>query len=136
MKLCRIAAEDFASHIPAGSGIYRVHCFADDSYTSVMPVQRVLAVDQQGVLYIGKGVPLIRRVTDLKKSILPIYRGKNHICGRRYKNMIYTSFVAQFPAQRLCVSFELTATPERDEQNALIAYATQFGELPPLNRLG
>jgi hypothetical protein len=131
-----ISAANFSANAPTGGGIYRVHCFADHSYASVLPVQRVLGIDTEGVLYIGKADIFASRVAHLKKSILPTYRGSGHICGRRYRNALYSSLAPRFPAHHLCVSFQPDASPQKAEEAALRAYVQQFGELPPLNRLG
>lgn len=113
-----------------------MHCFGDDKRNKVLPVQRVLDIDEEGVLYIGKATVFADRVVNLKKSILRKFQGTSHICGRRFKLEIHESLREKFPEERLCISFEPTDAPESAERNALITYAKRFGELPPLNRQG
>jgi len=136
MRYFLITDPDFYPNVPTMGGVYRLHCFANDEGSDVMPVPRVLGVDHEGILYIGKATAFTDRVINLKKAISPEFRGTSHICGRRYKNPHYQSFGERFPASRLCVSFEPTSTPEKSEREALIAYVMRFGELPPLNRQG
>lgn len=135
MKRFLISEPEFFSHVPKGGGVYRVHCM-DAEYHAVLPVSRVLGVDPDGVLYIGKATAFTERVINLKKAISPDYQGQGHICGRRYKNPLYETFGRRFPFERLCVSFESNETPDAAERNALNDYARLFGELPPLNRQG
>lgn len=136
MKRFLLSDAEFFQNVPAGGGIYRLHCFSDDKQHTVLPVSRVLGIDPEGVLYLGKATVFTDRVVNLKKSILPGFQGTSHICGRRYKLEIYKSFGEKFPVNRLCVSFEPTDTPEPDEKDALSTYTKRFGELPPLNRQG
>ncbi len=136
MEWFLLSADDFWQCVPKGGGVYRLHCYLGNDLTKVMPTQRVLGTDKEGILYIGKALSFLRRVTDLKKAIAPNYRGQNHVCGRRYKMPLYSSFSKQFPYQRLCVSFKPANNPRSAENHAISEYAKTFGELPPLNRQG
>jgi hypothetical protein len=127
----RVASTSFLQSPPKGvGGVYRVHCFASEA------VARALGEDTNGVPYIGRATLFTARVATLKKSISPDYRGKGHVCGRRYKNEWYAAFARRFPVCRLDVSFKPNADPAAAEAAALEAYARKFGELPPLNRQG
>jgi hypothetical protein len=119
-------------------GVYKLHCFTSDDHQDVIPVNRVLGTDNEGVLYIGKADCFLDRVIELKKTILPEseYKTDTHICGRRYWTKIHKNFRIKFPVKRLCVSLVKSDTPEKSEKEELEEYCMKFGEIPPLNRMG
>jgi len=59
-------------------GIYKVACVRDESSDEVMPLQRLLGEDMEGVLYIGMADSFLNRVIELKKSVSPDYRSRSH----------------------------------------------------------
>lgn len=95
-------------------------------------VNRFLNVDDSGILYIGKANCFLDRVILLKKNIL--YKSKGHEAAERI-NLINTDF------ERICVSnlqieLKQSLSPSVDEKKMLQGYLKEFGEFPPLNRLG
>lgn len=96
-----------------------------------IPIHRFLGKDLDGILYIGKATSFLDRVVALKKSIAPDYKGKSHICGRRYK--LFPNIAVKFPYESLFVVFIPTENPEVLERSLILGYTNQFGEVPPLN---
>ena len=97
-------------------GVYKLHCYLPDDSKDVMPTNRILGTDDQGVLYIGKADSFLERVIDLKKSLLPNYKTDNHGCGSRYWNQTHTNFRVQFPMYRLFVSLIQSDDPGKFEK--------------------
>ena len=124
------------SRFGSGGGIYRLHCFADQTHQEIIHICRVCGVDKEGVLYIGKAISYLNRVITFKKALSPDYNSRGHICRRRYWNDTYTSFRKKFPYERLCVSFLASENPEELEKAELARYCSAYGEPPPLNRMG
>lgn len=115
-------------------GIYKVACVRDESSDEVIPLQRLLGEDLEGVLYIGMAESFLKRVIELKKSVSPEYRSRSHECGVRLKE--HAAIAKAFPYQRLVVSLMGSESPRKTETEALQEYFANFGELPPLNRAG
>jgi hypothetical protein len=134
----RIASPDFWSLINASfgssGGIYKVSCLQGDDSNDVIPVQRLLGEDSDGILYIGMAASFVDRVIDLKKSVAPQYISRGHECGIRIKQ--HEAISKAFPYERLVVSFIGSDSPRVAESDALNEYYRTFGELPPLNRAG
>jgi hypothetical protein len=100
------------------------------------PVPRFLETDEAGILYIGKAESFLDRVIELKKSILAEYKGRKHICGRRYKHLCEISTIAEkFPPETLHVLLFPHDFPKILENDFLQEYEKKFGEVPPLNAL-
>ena len=103
-------------------------------------INRLLAQDHNGVLYIGKtNDPLYKRPgKDLKESILfnsdvnqktPEIKGYNTLSHRffRVRKLINPKDLY------LDLSNEYDESPEKHEDFLLEQYASRFGELPPFN---
>lgn len=134
----RIASPDFWERIDAtfgqSGGIYKLSCLRDGSTEELVPVQRLLGEDPEGVLYIGMAACFLERVIELKKSLSPRHVSRGHECGARHKE--HDRLAQAFPYERLMVSFIASESPRDAEQHALQDYFNSFGELPPLNRAG
>lgn len=111
-------------------GVYKVIALRDGQRVLI---NRFLGADPNGILYIGKATSFIERVTDLKKSISPEYKGSGHICGRRYK--ANPNIAKLFPYHILHIELIETDTPEEMERSLLTEYASFYGEVPPLNAI-
>jgi hypothetical protein len=134
IELLRIVDENLWSGIHTqltdNGGVYKVVALRNGNR---MPVNRFLGTDTNGILYIGKATSIVDRVIDLKKSIVPAYKGTGHICGRRYK--ANPNIAAKFPIDTLHLELLPSDEPERLEQVLLNEYRSIFGEVPPLNAL-
>lgn len=111
-------------------GIYRLFAVKNNE---PCPIPRVLEVDTSGTLYIGKADRFLNRVIDLKKSILPSYRGQSHDAGKRYKKL--APLQEKFPVDELMIQLTRVDNPLEVERQELQAYINTFGEVPPLNAI-
>ncbi|MFC1732222.1 hypothetical protein ACFL6I_18090 [candidate division KSB1 bacterium] len=111
-----------------GGGAYKLICRKDGD---PIPVPRLLDIDNEGILYIGKADEYLLRIIDLKKAILPGYKSDNHICGRRYNKNPKIS--KRFPIDSLYVEFYPSEKPDDKETELIQIYFNNFGEVPPLN---
>lgn len=132
----RISCERFWHQINkdfgVGGGVYELYCMMPN--TEVEPVPRMLKVDLQGTLYIGMAASFLDRVVELKKSISPKYKSSGHECGVKYKEL--RAIQEKYPFEHLYVELHGTKVPRELEQDKLQKYYKEFGELPPLNRVG
>ena len=115
-----------------GGGVYVLSCV--DEKGTIIPVSRLLAVDSEGVIYIGMAKSFLDRVIELKKSLSPEHSSKGHECGSRHKS--HSLICERFPYEGLQVDLISAEGPRVAEQNALNTYVEKYGELPPLNRVG
>jgi hypothetical protein len=114
------------SKMAKDSGVYIVFSKQNGLYEQV---SRVLSIDPNGTLYIGKANSFKERVIGLKKSI--IYKSNAHDFGIRYYRNI--QFQNKFPVESLYVALLQSDTPFETEQQLLKEYLNDFGELPPFN---
>ena len=133
MSLLKISDGEFWNNINKefsnGGGIYKV--IATDNEKPIA-IQRLLDIDTEGILYIGKATSFLERVIILKTSTDPDYNSSNHEFGARYKE--HQSLKIKFPYDKLFVHFLASDKPEILERETLKNYYDKFGELPPLNR--
>jgi len=111
-------------------GVYKIISVSEGRR---VPINRFLGTDDEGVLYIGKATSFLDRVLDLKKSLAPNYKGKAHICRRRYKGL--PKIAEHFPFEMLHVDLLPSETPELLEKQLLDSYRNIYGEVPPLNAI-
>lgn len=97
---------------------------------SIKPVPRVLKTDDDGILYIGKGLLTKNheRIGELINSVNS-EKSKQHEAGEKYQR-IRESF--EIEGLSLCVY--LKDDSRKKEEKYLKEYLKEFGELPPLNR--
>jgi hypothetical protein len=110
-------------------GVYILRCGVE----TPIPVNRLLASDEEGTLYIGKANSFLNRVAELKKSISPQYKSGSHECGTRYKS--HSGIYKVYPYEELYINLVESDDPRTTESNLLQNYEKKFGELPPLNRV-
>ncbi len=131
-ELLRLSDNDLWNLVYAkygtGGGVYKIIAIINGQRT---PVNRFLATDNQGVLYIGKATSYIDRVIALKRSVAPNYNGTSHICGRKYKSN--PKIASLFPYETLYIELIPSDSPEILEKKFIIEYSNEFGEVPPLN---
>ncbi len=97
-------------------------------------IGRLLKNDESGVLYIGKAISFLDRVIELKKSLSPDHISSNHKCGVRFKSFLKNHFEFENLWVEL-IQTEDTEDIDQLEIEELLKYETEFGELPPLNRI-
>jgi hypothetical protein len=112
-------------------GVYKLQCFEDVKVETIVPISRVLGVDTEGVLYIGKAAAGLGRVGDLVKSLSPAHESEGHHAGLRYAKNPKLS--QMFPFERLCITFTPADDPDVAEREMIQDYIQMFGEVPPLN---
>ncbi len=115
-----------------GGGTYELYCMLPK--TNIVPVHRMLKTDKSGTLYIGRATSFIDRVIELRKSLSPNHISSNHACGIRYKSS--ESLQEKYPYEHLYIELHGTKMGVELEREKLNAYLNEFGELPPLNRVG
>lgn len=132
VDLLHIADNEFWNNIHKRhqdkGGVYKIIAVSNGER---IPINRFLGIDNEGVLYIGKATSYIDRVIKLKTSISPAFKGKGHICGRRYKSN--ENIAEQFPFGKLYIELTQTDNPTELEDKYLKEYFNKFGEAPPLN---
>lgn len=123
------------AHSPIQSGVYTLK--------SPIPVCRALEKDDEGVLYIGKGVILspFHRLGNLINALNNT--DSRHEAGVRYNKLRMANdqgttpqpdYISKYPLNTLILRIEILEHPAVEEQNRLCTYLEKFGELPPLNR--
>ena len=112
-------------------GVYKLHCIDEENDSKFIPINRILGVDQEGVLYIGKADVIHNRIGDLWKSLSPNYKTLNHHAGIRYRSN--QKLQGSFPFDRLCVTVLPSENPNDAELHEMRKYFAEFGEVPPLN---
>jgi len=111
-------------------GIYFLYCKHDNG--DIIPTDRLLKTDPNGILYIGKAISFLERVVELKKSLSPVHHSKGHECGFRMKEL---NLLNKFRYENLFVRLTESTDELQLEKEELTKYELEFGELPPLNRV-
>jgi len=96
---------------------------------SIKQVPRVLKTDEDGILYIGKGL-LTRnheRIGELINSVND--KSTQHEAGEKYQRI-----KDEYEIDGLKLYVYLKNNSRREEEKFLKEYLLEFGELPPLNR--
>ena len=112
-------------------GVYKLHCLDEENDRRLIPINRVLGVDQEGVLYIGKASVIHNRIGDLMKSLSSEYKSFGHPAGQLYA--INKKLQESFPFDRLCVTVLPSENPTDTEIEELRKYFDEYGEVPPFN---
>lgn len=105
------------------SGVYKL--VADK------PIGRLLGDDNDGVLYIGKGV-ILSSSSRVGKFINALNNTESRHDGGGRLNA--PNILDKFPIKNLKIEITLTEAPKELESNLLQKYNEEFGELPPFNR--
>ena len=97
---------------------------------SIKPVPRVLKTDEDGILYIGKGLLTKNheRIGELINSVNS-KDSKQHEAGEKYQRIRES-----FEIEGLSLYIYLKDDSREEEEKYLKEYLEEFGELPPLNR--
>ena len=134
--LAELASNRFRS-VPIRPGVYVIYWVKDGK---PVPVQRILGVDERGILYIGttRGEKGLRgRIRDLWISI-EIVRG--HRRRKKYPHtfgpsLVYTGLHNLIKDEELRIYFKEFSIDEAEyqEKRAILEYTRRYGEPPPLN---
>lgn len=122
---------DIESEFGQTGGVYNLICIQDKQR---IPIARLLSIDNNGILYIGKATSFLNRVIELKKSLSKEYETLSHEAGYRY--LENDKIQNRFPYEDLYVLLKPADDINKAEKDMLNAYIQKFGELPPLNRVG
>jgi len=128
MKLISLADDSFWKRIPESGGIYFIY-----GYKNKLPIKisRVLSIDNDGVLYLGKSENLRERLRMLWRVINPKLKATAHTFGTKYN--INKKLREAFPLISLYVSYTITTEPKTLESELLDKYFLKYGEVPPFN---
>lgn len=129
MPLIRITKRNFHIDIPSRPGIYKIYSL--DENDNPRHLQRLLGIDEEGVLYIGKSENLNDRVRMLWRVLQPNYRATAHTFGMNYKSLQVIQ--DEFPLDTLAIEFEENNMAKIYERSLIENYRQLYGEVPPLN---
>jgi hypothetical protein len=128
MKTISLVEDRFWKNIPEGGGVYNIHCIKDKK---PIKINRVLGIDNQGILYIGQSENLRARIRMLWRVLNPKLKATAHTFGSKYNEN--KKLKKAFPLKSLYVSYQITKEPKTLETNLLDKYFAKFGEVPPFN---
>jgi len=135
MKMYLISSENVWEQLQRDhggkGGAYKLHCLDKSDQNRVEPLNRVLGLDNEGILYIGETSKNHFRIGDLIKSLSPHHKSLGHHAGIRFSNNI--KLRERFPFERLCFTFIPAENPKEKESQELQRYFQKYGEVPPLN---
>lgn len=128
MKTISLAENNFWKQIPESGGVYFIY-----SYNNNTPIKlnRVLGIDKEGVLYIGKSDNLRERLRMLWRVLNRKLKATAHTFGTKYNNN--KKLEEAFPLKSLYISFRITTNPKILESELLDKYFSKYGEVPPFN---
>lgn len=129
MPLIRITNRNFHITVPSRPGIYKIYSL--DENDNPRHLQRLLGIDEEGVLYIGKSENLNDRVRMLWRVLQPNYRATAHTFGVNYKSLQVIQDA--FPLDTLAIDFEENNMAKIYEKSLIENYRQLYGEVPPLN---
>lgn len=128
MKYVSLAEEQFWKNIPKDGGIYKILCIQNKK---PIKINRVLGIDNQGILYIGKSDNLKERLRMIWRVLNPNLKANAHTFGTKYNGNYKLRKV--FPLKTLFVSYKTTTAPKTLETKLINQYFAKFGEVPPFN---
>jgi hypothetical protein len=106
------------------------------------PIPRLLGVEKEGILMIGCGKNLRRRITQFLKSIRKPSEGGYKLCphieGYRFYELYLDKKleIKKNPLKFRFAKLKTKAIAEKKEEELLKTYQMMYGELPPLNNRG
>ncbi|UCE04544.1 MAG: hypothetical protein JSW07_13035 [bacterium] len=123
--------DQIKSDFQESGGIYKLFCLENRTIGKAIAINRLLAIDKAGILYIGSTNCFLNRIIDLKKSLSPEHKTLSHKCGRLYKQNL--AIRNRFKAENLCVILEHSEESDSLERMELEKYFQLVGEIPPFN---
>ncbi|MEO0076037.1 MAG: hypothetical protein ABIK31_08080 [candidate division WOR-3 bacterium] len=135
MTMIKIADKNLKldEYIKPKPGVYKLIAF--DKKENIIPINRFLGTDQNGILYIGKSINLLKRMIKLRRGLINPSEAIGHIATRRIKSI--KNILNYIDINTLRISIEYTDSPEsakKFEATLLDKYTEEFGERPPLNK--
>jgi hypothetical protein len=117
--------------IGSQKGVYTL--FALDYEGKPIPLNRVLDVDNDGILYIGQTSKqdFKKRVDMLRRVLSPLKKSTGHSGAKNYKQI--KKLQERFPLEMLYIKIEKSEEPKKRESQLIEEYRQKFGEVPPLN---
>jgi hypothetical protein len=112
-------------------GVYILFALSSDS--KPIPINRVLDVDEEGILYIGQTSKqdFKKRVEMLRRVLSPLKKSTGHSGAKNYKHI--KKLQDRFPVEMLHIKIEKAEEPKNRERQLIEDYRQKFGEVPPLN---
>jgi hypothetical protein len=112
-------------------GVYILYALNSD--LSPQPINRVLGIDTNGVLYIGQTTQqdFKTRISKFKSVMNPNLAAKKHSGALNFKEI--QKLRERFPISALYVSIIPSSKPKQEESRLIEEYRQIFGEVPPLN---
>ena len=112
------------SSVPASGGVYQIRWTIDGK---PQVIHRVNGDDESGILYIGEGSNLRKRIDSLWRGI---YHGRGHTAGWTYD---WYDFRKIFKPEHLEVRWVEHPECGQLENDLLIEYVEKYLDKPPLN---
>jgi hypothetical protein len=128
MKPISLAEDFFWKTIPESAGVYHIYSYKDKK---PLKINRVLRLDNEGVLYIGKSDNLRERLRILKKNIIKKPQVSTHTFGKKHNEN--KRLQKAFPLASLFVKYQISEDSKKLEKDLLDQYFQKFGEVPPFN---
>ena len=128
MKPISLAEDFFWKTIPESAGVYHICSYKDKK---PLKINRVLSLDNEGILYIGKADNLRERLRILRRNIIKKPIVSTHTFGKKHNEN--KRLQKAFPLKSLYVSCQITKEPKSLETILLDKYFAKFGEVPPFN---
>ena len=129
MKFIRIDKKEFWKSIPDAPGVYLIYSLGKKGFPK--KIQRILKLDENGVLYIGKSKNLRRRLIMLWRSLNREYKTEAHVFAEKYNSN--KRFRERFPFDSLAISYTKNNDPSNLEKKKIKKYIIDLGEMPPFN---
>ena len=128
MEYLKIDDTFFWKEIPILPGVYFIYSLNEKK---AIKTRRVLGVDKEGVLYIGKSENLRDRLRMLWRVLNTNYKANAHTFGEKYNT--YKILKDNFPKKTLAIKFVISKNPKVLESKMLNEYIKKYGEVPPFN---
>jgi excinuclease UvrABC nuclease subunit len=120
-------------YLKSKPGVYKLIAF--DKKGNIIPINRFIGTDQNGILYIGKSKNLLKRMTKLRRGIINPEEEKGHIAIRRIKSIKNILNYIDITSLRISIDYiEFPESAKEFEKTLLNKYTEEFGERPPLNK--
>ena len=128
MKPISLAEDLFWKNIPEVGGVYHIYCYKGKK---PITINRVLGIDNQGILYIGKSDNLRERLRMLRRVLNPNLKATAHTFGSKFNDN--KKLRKAFPLKSLFIKYQVSKESKKLEKDLLDQYFQNFGEVPPFN---
>ncbi len=128
LNLIKLSEYRFWNNLPETGGVYYILSCKGKKRNKI---NRVLGVDNEGILYIGKSDYLKERLRMLWRVLNPKLKATAHTFGQKYNES--KKLKKLFPMDSLFIDFKTSKKPKYLESKLLKRYFDKFGEVPPFN---